>query len=177
MIRRMTRPFVAVWLALLITACKDDREPTITEPTPVEQPEPELGTIAYLTVSDSAPAKGSTITVTARARSSDVAAFGAFAGHLTFDSLGLSYVSDASVAGGMRAINPKAGDLAIAGVNLTGFEDGELFAVTLKVIDPSAVGSLSLSMSELTGTDYVNQRAKLSVQRSVRPGRAVPIVE
>jgi hypothetical protein len=173
----MPRPIVVASLALLMMACKDDPKRTITEPVAPEQPSPELGTIAYLTISDSAPAKGSTITVTARVSSSDVAAFGSFAGHVTFDSLGLVFVGDVSESAGMRAVNPKAGDLAIAGVNLTGFEGGELFAVTLRVVDPVAIGSLALSMSELTGTNYVNQRAKLSVQRAVRLGRAVPIVE
>jgi hypothetical protein len=175
--RILSRLFPVVALALLVTACKDDPKRTITEPTEVEQPAPELGTIAYLTISDSTPAKGSTITVTARATSSDVAAFGSFAGHVTFDSLGLAYVGDVSASAGMRAVNPKAGDLAIAGVNLTGFEDGELFAITLRVVNPVSIGSLALSMSELTSTNYVNQRAKLSVQRAVRLGRAVPIVE
>lgn len=177
MIRTISRLLPAAALALVMTACKDDPRRTITEPTEVAKPAPEMGTTAWLTISDSAPAKGSVVTVTARATSSDVAAFGSFAGHLTFDSLGLAYVADASASAGLRAVNPKPGDLAIAGVNLTGFEEGELFAVTLKVLNPSAVGSLALSMSELTGTNYVNQRAKLSVQRAVRLGRAVPIVE
>jgi len=172
MSRTICRLLSAATLALVMTACKDDPKRTITEPTRVEAPAPELGTIAYLTISDSAPEKGSTVTVTARVTSSDVAAFGSFAGRLTFDSLGLAYVADASRSAGLRAVNPKSGDLAIAGVNLTGFEDGELFAVTLKVLDPSAVGSLALSMSELTGINYVNQRAKLSVQRAVRLARA-----
>ena len=175
--RTFARLLPVALLALTVTACKDDPKRSITEPVKTEKPEPVLGTIAYLTISDSSPAKGSTLTVTARATSSDVAAFGSFAGHLTFDSLGLAYVADVSKAAGMRAVNPKAGDLAIAGVHLTGFEEGELFAVTLKVLDPKAVGTLALSMSELTGTNYVNQRAKLSVQRAVRLGRAVTIVE
>lgn len=173
----ISRLLPAVALAVSITACRDDPKRTITEPIKAETPAPVLGTIAYLTISDSSPAEGSIVTVTARATSSDVAAFGSFAGHLTFDALGLAYVADASRSAGMRAVNPKAGDLAIAGVNLTGFEDGELFAVTLKVLKPGAVGSLALSMSELTGTNYVNQRAKLSVERAVRLGRAVPVVE
>lgn len=175
--RTIARLLPAALVALTLTACKDDPKRSITEPLKAEKPEPVLGTIAYLTISDSTPVKGSMVTVTARATSTDVAAFGSFAGHVTFDSLGLSYVADVSPSAGMRAVNPKAGDLAIAGVNLTGFVDGELFAVTLKVLDPSAVRTLVLSMSELTGTNYVNQRAKLSVQRAVRLGRAVTIVE
>lgn len=177
----MNRTFVRVLSASVVVialiACKDDPTRSITEPEKPVQPAPMVGTVAWLTVSDSTPAEGSTITVTGRVKSSDVAAFGSFAGHITFDALGLEYVADASLSAGMRAVNPKAGDLAIAGVNLTGFEDGELFAVTLMVLKPSAVRTLALSMSELTGTNYVNQRASLSVERAVRLGRAVTIVQ
>ena len=175
--RTLVRMLSVSALAVALTACKDDPKRSITAPEEPEQPAPLVGTVAWLTVSDSTPAQGSTITVTARAKSSDVAAFGSFAGHVTFDELGLQYVADVSASAGMRAMNPKAGDLAIAGVNLTGFEDGELFAITLKVLKPSAVRTLALSMSELTGTNYINQRAKLSVERTPRLGRAVTIAQ
>ena len=175
--RTLTRALCASAVVIALTSCKDDPKHSITAPEKPEVPAPVVGTVAWLTVSDSTPAEGSTITVTGRATSSDVAAFGSFAGHLTFDPLGLQYVSDVTASAGMRAVNPQMGDVAIAGINLTGFEEGELFAITLKVIKPSGVRTLALTMSELTGTNYVNQRASLSVERAVRLGRAAPIVQ
>ena len=164
-------------LGVAVSACDERPKRSITEPVPTEAPAPAAGTVAWLAVSDSTPARGQTITVTARFASTDIATFGSFAGHVTYDSLGLEYVADATAASGMRAVNPKRGDLAIAAVNLTGFENGELFSVTLKVLKPAAVRSLSLSMSELTGTDYVNQRAHLSVEQRPRFGTPVTIAQ
>jgi hypothetical protein len=175
--RTLARALSASLVVIAITACKDDPKHSITAPDKPKEPAPVVGSVAWLTVSDSTPAEGSIVTVTGRATSSDVAAFGSFAGHVTFDALGLEYVSDVTTSAGMRALNPKPGDLAIAGVNLTGFEEGELFAITLKVVKPSAVRTLALSMSELTGTNYVNQRASLSIEPSLRLGRAVTIVQ
>ena len=166
--RTLVRILAASTALVAVTACDEHPKRSITEPAPTEAPAPVAGTVAWLTVSDSTPARGQTITVTAHVSSTHVEAFGSFAGHVTYDSLGLEYVADASTSAGMRAVNPKPGDLAIAAVNLTGFDNGELFSVTLRVLKPAAIRSLSLSMSELTGTNYVNQRAHLSIERSLR---------
>ena len=158
-------------VALLTLACRDDRERAPTAPPDVVVPDAAVGTIAYLTISDSAPKAGATVTVTAYASGKEVT-FGSYAARLTFSPSALTYVGETGDIAGMRAVNAKAGDVAIAGVNLQGFADGELFAVTMRVEDPSALGTLALSMSELTSVDYRNERATLSIQKAVRLARA-----
>lgn len=157
-------------VTLLLSACDDDPKRTVTAPVEVETPAPAVGSIAYLTISDEAPKAGSTVTVTAHATGTD-RVFGSFAAHLTH-APGLTYVGEAASASGMRAVNAKAGDIAVAGVNLEGFADGALFSVELRVVDPAALATLALSVSELTGVDYRNERASLSVQKAVRLARA-----
>jgi hypothetical protein len=157
-------------IVFLGSACNDDRKPAPTAPSDAA-PEASVGNVAYLTISDSAPAAGSSVIVTGYAAGKDVT-FGSFAAQLTFAPAAFTYVGEAPAAAGMRAVNAKAGDIAIAGVNLDGFEDGRLFAVELRVERPAAIGTLELSMKELTGVDYKNQRAALSVQRAVRFARS-----
>ena len=175
-IHSLARVLPLVALTVLSTACRDDRKETPVGPVD-PKPETSVGTVAYLTISDSAPAAGSTVTVTAFANGTNVS-FGSFAAHLTFDAEGLAYLSESSSGAGMRAVNPQLGDVAVAGVNLEGFAEGELFAVQLKVVNPKAVASLALSMSELTTVSYRNEKATLSVQKPVRFKRAqLPSVE
>lgn len=162
---------VALAAAVLTASACADRKESPTAPAPVQAPAPEMGTVAYLTISESAPAAGRTVTVSAYAAGNDVT-FGSFAARLSFAEPGLTYVGEAGDAAGMRAVNPKAGDVAIAGVNLEGFADGQLFSVELRVADPKALATLALSVSELTRIDYTNERPALKVQKAVRLARA-----
>ena len=164
--RSIVRVVALALVVLAGSACKDDRKPSPTAP-PEETPEASVGNLAYLTISDSAPAAGATVTVTGYATGKDVT-FGSFAAQITFAPGALTYLGEAPAAAGMRAVNAKPGDIGIAGVNLEGFEEGRLFAVRFRVEQPAAIGTLELSMKELTGVDYRNQRPALSVQRAVR---------
>ena len=157
-------------VVLLNSACHDDKKAVPTAPTE-SAPEASVGNVAYLTISDSAPVAGSTVTVSGYATGKDVI-FGSFAAQLTFAPEGFTYVGEAAGAVGMRAINARAGDVGIAGVNLEGFAEGKLFSVELRVENPAALSSLELSVKELTGIDYRNQRADLSVQRAIRFARS-----
>jgi hypothetical protein len=163
----MIRVLALSALALLSSACRDDRREAPVGPVEVAKPEAHVGTIAYLTISDSSPKAGSSVRITGYATGTDVT-FGSFAARLTFAPAGLTYVGETGDAAGMRAINAKSGEVAIAGVNLEGFTDGQLFSVEMRVDDPRALSTLALSMSELTGLDYKNERASLSIQKSVR---------
>ena len=166
----MARIALFAAVALLATACTDRKE-SPTAPAPIEQAPPAVGSVAFLTISDSAPAVGSTVRVSAHATGADVM-FGSFAARLTFAEPGLTFVGETGNAAGMRAINPKPGDVAVAGVNLEGFEEGELFSVELRVVDRKALATLALSVSELTRIDYTNERPALKVQKAVRFARA-----
>ena len=150
-------------IVFLGSACNDDRKPVPTAPEVIAAPDTASARVAYLTISDSAPAPGSTVIVTAHATGTELLV-GSFAAQLTFGP-GLAYVGETDAIGGMRAINAKAGDVAIAGVNLEGFERGALFAVEIRVDNPAAIPSLALTMKELTTVDYRNERPSLSVQK------------
>ena len=166
----MLRILPVVAITLMSSACRDDRKETPVGPAEVVTPQPVSSSVAYLTISDSAPTAGSTVIVTAFANGSGIT-YGSFAARLKFAATGLTYVGEAGSAAGMRAINPQSGDVAVAGVNLDGFAEGQLFAVELRVVDPAAVASLELTMSELTSVSYRNERASLSVQKAVRFAR------
>ena len=163
------RVFAVGAIAMLASAC-DDTKPVPTAPSEIVAPDSASGSVAYLAISDSAPAAGSTIIVTGHASGTE-ALVGSFAAQLTFVP-GLTYIGETGTIGGMRAVNAKGGDVTIAGVNLQGFENGELFAVELRVDNPAALQSLALTVKELTSVNYRNERASLSVHKAVRLARA-----
>ena len=153
-------------LAILATgsACTDDSPASLAAPAPVA---PTSGTIAYLTIDNSAPAVGSLVTVTAVARqATGLANVGAFSATLGYDVAGLEYVRESALPG-VRAINPKNGEILAAAASNDGFADGKLFAVTFRVVDPHALASLELRFAELAGTDFGNRLSKLDLRRQV----------
>ena len=155
--RKFLLPLVAVFAA----ACTDDA--SLSAP-----PQPAEGSVAFVQLSDTRPAAGATITVTAHVRgAADVTNVGAFTAKLNFDAAGLQFVEQTELPGGMRMLKPGTSEILAAGASADGFADGRLFAVTFKVIDPAAIQSLSLDISELTGVDFGVQLSKLAVDRRV----------
>lgn len=148
-------------------ACDDDtRAPLLAPPLPVS------GSAAYLTVSDPHAATGAIVTVTAAVRGAQgMPRVGAFTARLAYDATGLEYLGESELDGGMRALNARAEPggtfLIAAGASAEGFGDDRLFAVHFKVLNASALQSLSLDMSELTGVDFATQLPKLQVRRGL----------
>lgn len=153
--------FIVPLLAVFAAACTDDAR--LMAP-----PQPAEGSVAYVQLSEARPAVGSIVTVTAYVRgAASVTNVGSFTAKLKFDAAGLEFVSQSELPGGMRMLKANAADIIAAGASAEGFTDGRLFAVTFKVVDPAALQSLSLDVSELTGVDFGVQLSKLAVDRRV----------
>jgi len=152
-------------LAVVVFAlgCVEQRRP-VTAPGFSKRSDPTLS----LTVSDSNPAAGSTITVTAMvAPRAGLTAVGSFKAVLTYDSTGLTLLRESKLPTGMRALNPRPGHIIAAGAAAKGFQDRRLFAVTFGVRRPAALASIEFSVEELNGTDFANQLPPVR-ERSVR---------
>ena len=163
----MRRLFSLVLVAGVV-ACDDSRDAgSLTAP-----PAPTSGTVAYLTVSDPNAAAGSTVTVTATAQqAAGLSQVGAFSASLAYDASGLTFVSERALTGGMRAVNARDGRVFAAGASSEGFAQGELFAVTFKVVNPASLASLALTVNELNGTDFSNRLQKLDVRSQLYSSR------
>ena len=152
----MRRLPVLMAAILLIAAC--DRDPT--RPRLVVEPEPQ--TVAFLVMSDTTPAPGDEVTVTARTRAID--GVGSFTARLRFDTSRLEFVG-IDAASGMRAANEReAGVLAVAGADPSGFADDELFTMRFRVIAGNSAEGLQLEITELTGTNFENLMPSLSLR-------------
>lgn len=151
------------------SACDDNRSASLTGPLP---PTPSSGTVAYLSVSNPAATAGSLVTVTATAQqAANLARVGAFSARLRYDAAGLTFVSESALPSGMRAVNPKSGEIFAAGASSDGFGEGHLFAVTFRVGDPAALASLALAITELNGTDFGNHLAALDIRTQLYSNR------
>lgn len=162
-----SRLVLSLVVLVATAACDDNRDrPSITAPMA-----PTSGTVAFLDVSNPNAPAGALVTVTATARQAQsLAKVGAFAARLSFDAAGLTYVGE-SVLPGMRAVNPKGGEIIAAGASSEGFADGRLFAVTFRVVNPAALTSLTLAITELNGTDFGNHLTALDVRSQLYSSR------
>ena len=162
------RRLLSLVLVAGAVACDDSRDAgSLTAP-----PVPKAGTVAYLTVSDPNAAAGSTVTVTATAQqAAGLAQVGAFNASITYDAAGLTFVSEQALGAGMRAVNARGGKVFAAGASSEGFAQGQLFAVTFKVVNPAALASLALTVSELNGTDFGNRLQTLDVRSQLYSSR------
>ena len=155
-----------IGLVAVGAACRDEPGSLVTAPPRTGGTSPVLS----LTASEEAPRVEATITVTAQATpASGAKAVGSFAGDLRYDSSQLSFVGEARLPSGMRALNPQPGHIRVAGAAAEGFEDGRLFAVTFKVKDPRGLATIELALDELNGTDFGNRLSTNPGDRTVHP--------
>ena len=149
-------------VAALTLACQDERRRPVTAPATAQRSD----TVFFVTVSDSQPAAGATVTVTAHvAQRSGFKPVASFKAHLTYDATGLTFLRESKLPNGMRALNPQRGDIIAAGAAAEGFQDGRLFAATFSIQNPAALASLALEVEELNGTDFANQLPALPAVR------------
>ena len=162
------RRFLSLVMVAGAVACDDSRDAgSLTAPSM-----PKSGTVAYLTVSDPNAAAGSLVTVTATAQqAAGLAQVGAFNAALAYDAAGLTFVSEQALGSGMRAVNARGARIIVAGASSQGFAQGQLFAVTFKVVNPAALASLALTVTELNGTDFGNRLAALDVRTQLYSSR------
>lgn len=162
------RRLLSLVLVVGAVACDDSRDAGSLVAPPV----PTTGTVAYLTVSDPNAVAGSTVTVTATAQqAAGLSQVGAFSASLAYDAAGLTFVSEQALTGGMRAVNARGGKIFAAGASSEGFAQGQLFAVTFTVVNPAALASLALTVSELNGTDFGNRLQALDVRTQLYSSR------
>lgn len=162
------RRLLSLVLVAGAVACDDSRDAgSLTAP-----PIPTSGTVAYLTVSDPNAVVGSTVTVTATAhQAAGLSQVGAFSAALAYDASGLTFVGEQALPGGMRAVNARDGRVFAAGASSEGFAQGQLFAVTFTVVNPAALASLALTVSELNGTDFGNRLQALDIRTQLYSSR------
>ena len=116
------------------------------------------GDVVYLTLSVPRPAAGDTVTVTANvARPVGTKPVGSFKAYLRFDDSGLTFLHQATLSRGARALNPLQGCIIVAGAAAEGFLDDRLFAVTFLLDRTEAIHSLELRIQEMNGTDFASQ--------------------
>jgi hypothetical protein len=151
--------------------CRDEPEPS----SAALAPSVDAGPALYLALSDQHPKAGSTITVTANVRHADAkAAIGSFTGDLVYDPAGLAFAGEVRLPAGVRAFNPQSGRIRVAGAAAEGFQDGRLFAVSFRVIDPRSLASLELSVTEMNGKDFADRLPADRRERSARIGPVRP---
>jgi hypothetical protein len=148
---RRTRRGLLVLLLGATLGCTDARRNTVVAPH-----DDGLGpVVSFLSVSDLHPAVGSEVTVTASARSeTSVRAVASFIADLRYDPAQLTFVREVPVADGLGAFRPGSDRLTFAGATTRGFKQGRLFAVAFRVTNRTGLASLSLSIRELTGTNF-----------------------
>jgi hypothetical protein len=161
----MTRKIALTLLSLGLAACTDTRRAEITAPVP-----PAGASLAYVTISDTHPAKGSLVVVTVNSGTgANAEPLGSFAARLSLGS-GLEFVAEVPLSDGMRALRAEKDEVIAAGAAPGGFTDGRLFAVQARVLDPSALSEISVSFSEASGTGFADQVKSLKIDRALYLG-------
>lgn len=145
-----------------LAACTGSEQVAPTAPSP-----PPGVSLAYITLSNAHPAKGSTVVITVRSGSGASAEpLGSFAARLSLGA-GVEFIAESPLSEGMRAIRFDGGSVVAAGASSSGFADGRLFAIQARVTDPSALSELSVSFSEANGTSFDNQVKSLIVEKTI----------
>ncbi len=159
----MIRILPLVLGAALLLGCEDEAARSATAPPP-----PAGNGPVVLVVSDSTPAAGAVITVSALVRPGSGIAAASYLARLGYDRAGLSFVQDLTHADGLRAINPQPGLIRAAGASTRGFADGVLFSLEFRVTDPARLGSLELRLDELNGRDFRTALPRVATDRVAR---------
>ena len=153
---------VAVLTALLVAACMEPRQ--------VNSPSAALGRDEIgvgLSVSDSAPRPGATVSVLVRlvGASGQAPAVGSYTARLSYDTLAFRYAGELALGDrATRIVNPVAGNLRAAGIATGGMAGGRIFGVLFQVRDARAVAALRdirVSFAELHSTAREDLRVRL----------------
>ena len=156
---------LAVALLLCLAACTDARRSALTGPS--DGPAPFAASIG---VSNLHPTAGETIVVTVHAVTSIAAAHPAasFVADLDYDSTALVFTKEVPLPGAMRAMNRHNGRLMVAGATAAGFADGRLFAAAFRVVRPAGLGTIRLTIHELTDSGFRSTMHRLAIDQSLR---------
>jgi len=160
-----TASVLAPLAAMVLAACHESRSA------------PQLPAMAahdstqvWLAVSDTAPAVGGTVKVSAQLvpdadSANRIVSFNA---RVAFDSSALAYIEDGAVAdGAMRASNALGTEVRVAGAALDGFSTGLLFSAHFRVLKRDGLRSLRLTLDELKNSSGGDMRNAKRVAKGV----------
>jgi len=160
---RISRSLAVCALAAACTEPRSDQMNTEAQPA----------LAARMELSDSLPAVGSELVVSVRLRGVTAARVASFTERLSYDSTGLTYLSDVAIDdGATRVSNPSPGLIRSAGFALAGFGDSPLVAYRFRVVDPTAARRMRLTVDELHDANRAN--ATTTVRVTERPVASVP---
>jgi len=151
----------AVVFTVAAVGCNDER-PAVEPPRPQLLP---VASNAWIVVSDSTPAVGDEVVISAYAASPEGGSIGSFTARFLYDSLQLQVVSSDSIGDQvLRAVNPIVGEQRIAGAAATGIPGGLLFRVRARVLDPRGVQRLGLLVDEMHSVTFAELTSRLEVR-------------
>lgn len=150
---RRWRTFAAL-AGLALSAC---------DAVPVTAPRPSIAPAsarAYLVLPSGPIVAGSRVTVQfAAPRPAGGERLGSYIVRIAYDSAALRFVRGEGSEGGMVLAQATAGRITLAGASPLGFPAALVGGITLDVNDPSALGTLTLEIVELTTTSFLDPRA------------------
>lgn len=155
----MRRPrWIHLAALLALGACTEHK---LVDAHPIA-PEPPL--LAQLELSDSLPQAGSELMVLVRLRGAKSAAIASFTERVSYDSAGLAYLGEVALTdSATRVSNPQPGLIRSAGIKTQGFGSGPLVGYRFRVVTPSAVASLHLTVDEMHEATHANAGSYLQV--------------
>ena len=153
----MTPTTISRALVVLVVALAACTEPHVAERSPLS-PVPSLD--ARLDLSDSLPASGAEVVVTARLVGTPVASATA---RLLYDTTGVQFLREEPIAdAATRVMNPQPGVIRFAGVAAGGFADGRVYAWRFVVRNGVSLRGLRLVVDEVHTVSRVDAAASLS---------------
>jgi hypothetical protein len=123
---------------------------------------------AYLSVSELAPMLGANVVVAGTVTVGNDLSVGSFRVRVAYDTAMLRFVEEIAEPGMMRVVNPRPGEVIVAGASSGSSTDGRLFTLRFRVDDPAGVNSLVLYIDELNDASFLDQR-----QTVIRASRLV----
>lgn len=150
---------VALAAVIGLASCTEPRiSPRAAMPTPILE--------ASLELSDSLPRAGSQVIVSVRLRGENAARVASFTGRVSYDTTGLRYVDELSLAdGATRVSNPTPGAVRLAALQATGFASGTIARYRFEVVDPRAVQGMRLQIDELHQLDHADASRSVQIVR------------
>jgi hypothetical protein len=169
----MKRLLLVLAVTAALGACRD-RDTAAPADTSSPVP-PEMHGAVYLGVSDMSPKVGDTIVVTANVGVDDSLSVASFVTRLDFDARGIAYVGEVQLPGMLRVVNPRTGEVTVAGASAqASAQNGVLFALRFRIDDPQAMRSFALTVDELNDSNYTSQLSALRPRTGLLLGRQSP---
>jgi hypothetical protein len=151
----------------LLVAAVACNEPLASKPASAPDPALEVG----LVLSDSMPAVGSSVDVSAQMGSAVPSIVGSFTARIRYDSTALRYQDELPIGdGALRATNATAGQVRFAGAASNGLPNGRLAAFRFVVLRGNALRTLQLVVDEM----HTVARTDAASQLRIVPARTRP---